>query len=81
MFFIMLEQFSQLKKLTHVEKMFHKKLSKYIQVGSSFENFIVRNTVVRSDFDLNIWFGKYNFFLFDFLLGHIPNLLLHTPHS
>ena len=58
-----------------------KKLSKYIQVGSSSENFIVRNTVVRSDFDLNIRFGKYNFFLFDFLLGHIPNLLLHTPHS
>jgi hypothetical protein len=42
--------------------MFAKKLSKYIHVGSCFEEFIVRNTMVQLDFNYDIWFRCYDFF-------------------
>jgi hypothetical protein len=42
--------------------MFAKKLSKYIYVGSCFEEFIVRNIMVQLDFKYNTWFRCYYFF-------------------
>jgi hypothetical protein len=42
--------------------MFAKKLSKYIHVGSCFEEFIARNTMVQLDFNYDTWFRCYNFF-------------------
>ena len=42
----------------------NKILSKYIHVGSYFKEFIARNTMVQSDFNLDTWFSGYNFFYF-----------------
>jgi hypothetical protein len=42
--------------------MFAKKLSKYIHVGSYFEEFIARNTMVQLDFNYDTWFRCYDFF-------------------
>jgi hypothetical protein len=42
--------------------MFTKKLSKYIHVGSYFEEFIARNTMVQLDFNYDAWFRCYDFF-------------------
>ena len=39
-------------------------LSKYIHVGSCFEGFIIRNTMVQSKFNLNVYFVNYRFFKF-----------------
>jgi hypothetical protein len=44
--------------------MFVKKLSKYIYVGSCFEEFITRNAMVQLDFNYDTWFRCYDFFLF-----------------
>ena len=49
---------------------------KYIQTRSCFENFVAKNTMVQSYFDLDILFGKYNFLLFDFFFCHVPIPLL-----
>jgi hypothetical protein len=37
---------------------------KYIHVRSCFEEFIVRNTMVQSDFNLDTWYSNYDFFYF-----------------
>jgi hypothetical protein len=42
----------------------NKILSKYIYVGSCFEEFIVRNTMVQSEFNFDTWFSRYDFFYF-----------------
>jgi hypothetical protein len=42
--------------------MFAKKLSKYIHLGSCFEEFIARNTIVQLDFNYDTWFRCYDFF-------------------
>ena len=42
---------------------FNKILSKYIYVGSCFEEFIIKNTMVQSKFNLDIYFVNYRFFL------------------
>jgi len=43
------------------------KKSKYTQVGSWFEGFVVRNTVAQSKFNFETRFRKYNFFNFQTL--------------
>jgi hypothetical protein len=43
--------------------MFTKKLLKYIHVGSCFEEFIARNTMVQLDFNYDTWFRCYDFFI------------------
>jgi hypothetical protein len=42
--------------------MWIKSLSKYSQVRSCFQVFIVRNPMVRSDFTSDVWFVIYRFF-------------------
>jgi hypothetical protein len=42
--------------------MFAKKLSKYINVGSCFEEFITWNTMVQLDFNYDTWFRCYDLF-------------------
>ena len=42
----------------------HKFFIKYIHVGSCFEEFIARNTMMQSDFNLDTWFTSYDFFYF-----------------
>jgi hypothetical protein len=37
-------------------------LSKYIHMGSSFEEFIETNLIVQSEFNLVFWFMSYNIF-------------------
>jgi hypothetical protein len=55
----------------HTEALFYTKLmlekkisSKYTQLGSSFEALIARNTMVRSDFNLDARFENYSFLKF-----------------
>ena len=51
-YFLMLEQLFQLEKIVlRSKKIFRKKI---VQVGSYFENFVSRNTVMQSNFDLDI---------------------------
>jgi hypothetical protein len=40
-------------------------LSKYSQVGSCFEVFIVRNPMVQSEFNFDVWLVIYKFFSFN----------------
>jgi len=43
---------------------FWKVLSKYIQVGSCFEDLLESDTIVQSEFVFDGWFKNYNFFSF-----------------
>jgi hypothetical protein len=42
-----------------------KSLSKYSQVGSCFEVFIVKNPMMQSEFNFDVWFVIYRFFSFN----------------
>jgi hypothetical protein len=48
----------------HVKNVRYKILSKYIYMGSCFEEFITRNTTVQSKFNLDVYFVNYRFFKF-----------------
>ena len=41
----------------------NKKIFKYIHVGSCFKKFTVRNVTIPSEFNLDVRFSNYNFFL------------------
>ena len=45
--------------------MFRKVSSKYIQVGSCFEDLLERDTVAQSEFEFDVLFKNYNFLNFE----------------
>jgi hypothetical protein len=60
----MLEQLFQLKKIIpHLKDVPPKNHPNVFKARLYFEDFIARNTVVQSDFDLDIRFKKYNFLI------------------
>ena len=58
--------FTLRKKLFYIEK-----LSNHTLVCSCFEDFVVRITVVQSEFNLDTWFGNYELLFFGLKSLHI----------
>jgi hypothetical protein len=54
-------------------------LSKYIHMGSSFEEFIETNLMVQSEFNLVFWFISYNIFYIEKCWTRFPRLSLSCP--
>lgn len=61
-FFIIVEQLFASEKMFRVKKIFDQKIIQMYPSEMLFWRFLARNTMMQSDFNLNIRFEKYNFF-------------------